>query len=181
MPSCSAAALFAAVGCEAALPHGIFATGVEPPASQQIDPAPCLAAIMANDDDKIVAACGGLIDSEKAEKTDRIKALIARAGVYQRKDMIDRAIDDYSVALRLDPTQADIFNARGELWRKKGDRPKAIQDFGAAIRLNPNHAAAKARRITNRWRWSLSASGRCWPLTTSPASIARTPGAQLKR
>jgi hypothetical protein len=27
--------------------------------------------------------------------------------------------------LRLDPTLADIFNARGELWRKKGDRPKA--------------------------------------------------------
>jgi tetratricopeptide (TPR) repeat protein len=128
----------------AALPHGIFATGVEPPAGQQIDPAPCLAAITANDDDKIVAACAGLIDSDKAERSDRVKALIARAGVYQRKDMIDRAIDDYGIVLRLDPSLADILNARGELWRKKGDRPKALQDFGAALRLNPNHALAKA-------------------------------------
>jgi tetratricopeptide (TPR) repeat protein len=128
----------------AALPHGIFATSVEPPVNQQVDPAPCMAAIMANDDDRIIAACGGLIDSEKAEKADRVKALIARAGVYQRRDLIDRAIDDYNVVLRLDPTQADIFNARGELWRKKGDRPKAVRDFGAAIKLNPNHALAKA-------------------------------------
>jgi Tfp pilus assembly protein PilF len=46
--------------------------------------------------------------------------------------------------LRLDPSQADVFNARGELWRKKADRPKALQDFGAAIKLNPDHAVAKA-------------------------------------
>ena len=46
--------------------------------------------------------------------------------------------------LRLDPTLADIFNARGELWRKKGDRPRALADFGAALKLNPDHAAAKA-------------------------------------
>ena len=44
----------------------------------------------------------------------------------------------------LDPTLADIFNARGELWRKKGDRPHALADFGAAIKLNPQHEAARA-------------------------------------
>jgi tetratricopeptide (TPR) repeat protein len=52
-------------------------------------------------------------------KADRIKALIARAEVYDRKDMIDRAIADYDTVLRLDPTLADIFNARGELWRRR--------------------------------------------------------------
>jgi tetratricopeptide (TPR) repeat protein len=128
----------------AASPHGMAATGTDPAATPPVDPAPCMAAIAANDDDKILAACGVVIDSEKTEKPDRIKALIARAGVYQRKDMIDRAIDDDGTVLRLDPTLADIVNARGELWRKKGDRPKALQDFGAAIRLNPNHALAKA-------------------------------------
>jgi tetratricopeptide (TPR) repeat protein len=60
-----------------------------------------------------------------------------------RKDQIDRAIGDYDAVLRLDPAQADIYNARGELWRKKGDRPKALADFGAAIKLNPGHDAAK--------------------------------------
>jgi tetratricopeptide (TPR) repeat protein len=111
---------------------------------QKIDPAPCVAAVTANDDDQIVAICGPLIDSEKAAKADRIKALIARAGVYDRKDQIDRAIGDYDTVLRLDPTLADIFNARGELRRKKGDRPRALADFSAAMKLNPNQAAAKA-------------------------------------
>jgi uncharacterized protein YecT (DUF1311 family) len=46
--------------------------------------------------------------------------------------------------MRLDPTLADIFNARGELWRRKDDRPKALADFGAAIKLNSDHAAARA-------------------------------------
>jgi len=85
-----------------------------------------------------------LIGNEKAPKADRLKALIARAAAYDRKDMIDRAIGDYDTTLRLDPALADIFNARGELWRKKGDRARALADFGAAIKLNPNHPTAKA-------------------------------------
>jgi tetratricopeptide (TPR) repeat protein len=127
----------------AAPPTVAFATGAELTAAPQVDPAPCVAAAAANDDDKIVTICGALIDSEKTLKPDRIRALIARAGAYQRKEEIDRAIGDYDTVLRLDPTLADIFNTRGELWRKKGDRPKALQDFGAAIKLNPDHAAAK--------------------------------------
>jgi tetratricopeptide (TPR) repeat protein len=128
----------------AASPHGAFATGEAPATDPQIDPAPCVAAVAANDDDKIVAICGALVDNEKTLKADRIKALIARGGAYDRKDQTDRAIGDYDTALRLDPALAEIFNARGELWRKKGDRPRALQDFGAAIKLNPQHEAARA-------------------------------------
>jgi tetratricopeptide (TPR) repeat protein len=128
----------------AALPHAVFATGTEPAADPQADPAPCVAAVAAGDADKIVAICSALVDNEKTVKADRIKALIARAGAYGRKDQIDRAIADYDAALRFDPTLADIFNARGELCRSKGDRPRALADFGAAIKLNPRHEAARA-------------------------------------
>ena len=129
----------------ASLPHGAFAaTSTEPPTDPQADPAPCVAAMAANDDDKIVAVCGALADNEKTLKADRIKALVARGGAYDRKDQVDRAIADYDAALRFDPTLADVFNARGELWRKKGDRPRALADFAAAIKLNPQHEAARA-------------------------------------
>ena len=127
----------------AAVPHGAFATGTEPITDPQVDPAPCVAAAAADDADKIIAICGALIDNEKTLRADRIKALIARAGAFDRKDQIDRAIGDYDTVLRLDPALADIFNARGELWRRKGDRPRALADFGAAIKLNPDHAAAR--------------------------------------
>jgi tetratricopeptide (TPR) repeat protein len=121
-----------------------FAATTDPAAQRPVDPAPCTAAIIDADDDRIVAACSTLIDNDKTLKADRIKALIARAGVYDRKDQVDRAIGDYDAALRFDPTLADIFNARGELWRRKGDRPRALADFGAAIKLDPRHEAARA-------------------------------------
>ena len=126
-----------------AVSPGAAKEGTEPVTAPPIDPAPCFAAAEASDDDKIIAICGPLIDDEKTSKADRIKALIARAGAYDRKDQIDRAIGDDDAALRFDPTLADIFNARGELWRKKGDRPRALADFAAAIKLNPDHPAAK--------------------------------------
>lgn len=128
-----------------ALTAGVaHATSSEPGEDVQADPGPCVAAAGATDDDKTVDVCGALIDNEKAARSDRVKALMARASAYDRKQMIDRAISDYDSVLRLDPQLADAHNARGELWRRKGDRPKAIMDFGVAVKLDPNHAAAKA-------------------------------------
>lgn len=123
--------------------RGACATTAEPVKDPHIDPAPCIAAAAASDADRIVAVCGALVDNAKTSKADRITALIARGGAWDRKDQIDRAIGDYDAALRFDPTLSDIFNARGELWRRKGDRRRALQDFAAAIKLNPDHPAAR--------------------------------------
>lgn len=126
-----------------ALPYDALAATVEP-TGEQIDSAPCMAALSAADDEKIIAACGALIGNDKAPKADRIKASIARAAAYDRKGEIDRAIGDDDTALRLDPTLADVLNARGELHRRKGDRVHALADFGNAVKLDPNQAAARA-------------------------------------
>jgi tetratricopeptide (TPR) repeat protein len=126
------------------LPDNAWSAVNEPAPTAPVDPALCAAAVASSDDDRIVAECGALIDNEKTERPDRLKALIVRAGVYVRKEQTDRAIADYDAALRLDPTQAVLFNARGELWRKKGDRPRAVRDFGAAIKLDPQFETARA-------------------------------------
>ena len=126
-----------------AAPGSLAAVG-EATIDPKIDPAPCMAAAATEiDPDQIIASCGLLINNEKTPSADRLSALLARAGAYVRKEQDDRAIADYDVALKLDPSLADIFNARGELWRKKGDRPRALTDFGAAIKLNPQHSVAR--------------------------------------
>jgi tetratricopeptide (TPR) repeat protein len=135
--------LMAAVVWLAVMPHAASAAPVEP-TGEQIDSAPCMAALTAGDDDRIVASCAALIGNDKAPKADRIRAAIARAAASDRKGEIDRAIGDDDTVLRLDPTLTDVFNARGELYRRKGDRVHALTDFGTAFRLDPNHAAAKA-------------------------------------
>jgi tetratricopeptide (TPR) repeat protein len=120
-----------------------FAAAPEPPPQPPVDAAPCMAAISASDDDRIVAVCGDLIDNTRTLPPDRLKALIARGSVHARRDQTDRAIADYDAALKLDPAQAALFNSRGELWRRKGDRPRAIRDFAAALRLDPGLDAAR--------------------------------------
>jgi tetratricopeptide (TPR) repeat protein len=144
VPAFAGTTLFLAAILWTIPPPGAFAATTELAKDPQIDPAPCFAAVTANDDDQIVAVCAALVDSDKTQKADRLKALLARAGAYDRKDQVDRAIGDYDAALRLDPTLADIFNTRGELWRRKGDRPRALADFGAALKLNSQHEAARA-------------------------------------
>jgi tetratricopeptide (TPR) repeat protein len=133
------AGLWLALAAEA---HALGAA--EPSKEQAVDATACVAASEANDADKILTECGALIDNAKTAKNDRINALIARASAFIRKGEPDRAIADYDVALQLDATLADIFNARGELEHARGDRVKALADFAAALKLNPGHVSARA-------------------------------------
>jgi tetratricopeptide (TPR) repeat protein len=169
----SALILPAAIACVLHAPPAAFATGVDPPAVLHVDPAPCVAAAVADDAEAIIAACGPLIDNEKTARADRLRALVARGRAYAASDQPDRAIADYDIALRLDSTRADIFNARGELRRGKGDFPRAIADFAAATKLNPQHAAARANhralaRDLERLGAQMAITNRPGPSPTSP-------------
>jgi tetratricopeptide (TPR) repeat protein len=58
----------------------------------------------------------------------------------------DRAIADFTEALRLDGNNAVIYLNRGEAYAQKADYDKAIADFTQAIRHNPNYARAYISR-----------------------------------
>lgn len=118
----------------------------QPAVAKPVDPAPCVAAIAATDDDRIISNCAAVIGSDANAAPDRLKALLARAAAYARKSEPDRAIADYTAALKYDPFMPDVLNARGELWRLKGERSRAVMDFAAALRIDPQHAAARANQ-----------------------------------
>ena len=50
----------------------------------------------------------------------------------------DRALADFTEAIRLDPKKAGPYNDRGNVYDEKGDRTRALADYAEAIRLNPN-------------------------------------------
>lgn len=47
----------------------------------------------------------------------------------------DRAIADYTQAIRLDPGYANSYN--------KGDFDRAVADYEVVLRINPDHVNAK--------------------------------------
>ena len=54
----------------------------------------------------------------------------------------DRAIADYSSAIRLKPDYAEAYNDRGFAYYLKGDAERAIADYTRAIALRPDYPKA---------------------------------------
>ncbi len=72
----------------------------------------------------------------------RPEDLCARGNAWYETREYDRAIVDYSEAIRRAPTSAEAFFARGYVYGVKGDGNKAIADFTEAVRLDPGFAEA---------------------------------------
>ena len=85
-----------------------------------------------------------IVECTKAIKSGEFKgkelawAYFNRGNANIRTGRHDNAIADYSEALKLEPTDADIYNNRGNALRRKGQYDRAIADYNEAIKLAPN-------------------------------------------
>jgi lipoprotein NlpI len=73
-------------------------------------------------------------------------------GDYRVKGEYDRAIENYTEAIRLDPSYATAFVGRGNSYYDKKDFDRAIQDYTEAIKLKPNAAVFNNRGNAYRAR-----------------------------
>src|SRR4051812_48241305 len=94
---------------------------------------------VANEPDERIAGCTQIINSGRARPRDRATAFYRRGQAYFQKEAYDRAIADFTSAIRLDPKDARVFNARGLAYREKDNPDAAIADFTSAIRLDPKN------------------------------------------
>ena len=58
----------------------------------------------------------------------------------------DRAIQDYTQAIMLNPNYAVAYDNRGLAYKSEGDYDRAIHDYTQAIMLNPGYAMAYGNR-----------------------------------
>jgi tetratricopeptide (TPR) repeat protein len=93
-------------------------------------------------DTETVVGCDAVIRWSRESPRDTGTAFYNRGIAYRNQGRLDRAIEDYDLALRLRPDFADAWNERGVAYRQKGDMPRALEDFNEAIRLKPDHAVA---------------------------------------
>src|SRR5262245_57853015 len=101
--------------------------------------------------DVAIAACTRAIESRTFSGRDLALLYFKRGIEWRAKGDLDRAIADYTEAIRLNPKLALAHNNRGNAWRDKRDYDRAIADFTEAIRLDPKFALAYNNR-GNTWR-----------------------------
>ena len=66
--------------------------------------------------------------------------------IYQRQENLDGAIEEYSIAIGLDPANKDAFVNRGELLIRRGNFQQAAADFKNALELDPDGTSPSANR-----------------------------------
>ncbi|MBI4843108.1 MAG: tetratricopeptide repeat protein [Nitrospirae bacterium] len=78
---------------------------------------------------------------------DRIPlAYLNRGVVYWERKEFDKAIDDYSKAIKIDPRHAKAYSNRGSAYESMGKLGRALEDFTKAIELSPELAGVYSNR-----------------------------------
>ncbi len=93
-----------------------------------------------------IVACTRNIQSGRFSGRNLAVAFANRGHAYKSKGQWDRAIADYSEAIRLKPDDAQIFNNRGNAHYYNGQLDRAIEDYDEAVRLQPDLAEAFGNR-----------------------------------
>jgi serine/threonine protein kinase len=65
--------------------------------------------------------------------------------LFERK-RYDRAIEAYTKAIELNPTDFSFYNNRGIVYHTRKKYPEAINDFSKAVELNPNSSFTYSNR-----------------------------------
>ena len=81
--------------------------------------------------------------------------------IYHKLDMIDGALEEYSIAIALDPENAEAYANRGELCMMKGNFEQAAVDFKNSIQLDPdgqNPSVNRARALASVTATALKAA-----------------------
>jgi tetratricopeptide (TPR) repeat protein len=69
---------------------------------------------------------------------DHFKALFNRGFAFDKLGEYDKAIQDYSKAIQIDPMNAFAYYNKGISLDRKGDYKLAIESFTSAIEIEPN-------------------------------------------
>ncbi|MCH8237144.1 MAG: tetratricopeptide repeat protein [Proteobacteria bacterium] len=93
-----------------------------------------------------IVACTRNIKSGRFIGRNLAVAFSNRGLAYKMKGHGDKAIADFSEAIRLKPDFVFALNNRGNAYYDKGHFDRAIEDYDEAVRLKPDFAEAFSNR-----------------------------------
>src|ERR1700752_3469046 len=89
---------------------------------------------------KRIESCTAVIDNPATEDSDRLDAMIFRAGGLHDGGAAAKALAEIHAVIARDPNRARAFRARGEILRQSGKIEAALEAQTQAIRLEPDNA-----------------------------------------
>ena len=96
--------------------------------------------------DEVISSCTAVIQSGQETGRDLAAAFTIRGRAYRAKSDYDRAIADYTEAIRIEPNDVLAFYSRGIAYFNKKDYDRAIADYTASLRLAPGDVIALQNR-----------------------------------
>jgi len=93
---------------------------------------------------------------ETQQEPDDYVALLNRGVEYFNKGNYEKAIEDFSAVIKINPDYGDVLIIRGNTYKIKGDYDKAIEDFSVAIKIGswPRTKVLHERRFQDLWDYS---------------------------
>ena len=84
------------------------------------------------------------IPKRSGSDPSRSTEFAGRGFIYAKKGDFDRAIPDYTEAIRLDPSNLPAYGGRARAYQQKGDAGNAKADYEKVLALNPDPDIKKA-------------------------------------
>ena len=96
----------------------------------------CQTASDDGDDRRAIAECGNVINAPGVPAGEKAKALVNRCIAYFYRDEDDRAIEDCTAALAIEPNNARAFKFRGRAHDGRYQYEDALRDYSRALELD---------------------------------------------
>ena len=126
---------------------GLFCLAASPAASVSAQATDERAARCENKQDSFsfalqVAGCTALIDTNRLTNDGAVFAYFNRGRAFARNKDYERAVADFTSALRIQPTHVQSLILRAVTYRVLKDPEHAKADLAEALRLDPRNSVA---------------------------------------
>ncbi|XP_031628161.1 mitochondrial import receptor subunit TOM70 [Contarinia nasturtii] len=95
-----------------------------------------------------------IVDSSDADINMKVNALVKRASLNVQNDQHQKGFEDFEIAEKIDPQNADIFHQRGQVFVLLEKHVEALSDFNTAVALAPEHCPAVVQKCYAEYRFA---------------------------
>lgn len=89
--------------------------------------------------EQVLQGCTALINSSRLDRKNKAVAYLTRGNAYARQGELDRAIDDFTKAIRRNSRGLAAYYNRGNAYFAQENFDQAIVNYSQAISLQPGH------------------------------------------